>query len=326
MTRQLCLVLVGLVVLGALESDGDARRRRGRGRKARPAKRKPPVDPSEQILIEKARKAYREGTELYTQTKYVAAIEAFEKAYQLKANYRVHCSIAMCYQSMGQPVEAAERYQRCLAEGGAKSSAAKDIQASLRQVEGMITHVDVSSPGEGGTVYLDGEARGPAPQRLSVNPGSHVVEVRREDAIPAKETFKTVGGEEKVLSLVPTPRPEVAVKVTEPLKEEPPSRRRLRSYWFWASAGLSLALATTAAVLGAQTWGLREDYLDEKTEAAYNRFLDRRLMTNIFAFSAVAAAGGATVLFFYTDFGGKSKERPVDQREAMFGVGLQGTF
>jgi len=277
-----------------------------------------------------ARAAYKKGSALYVEGKFVAAIEVFEEAYRLSPNFRVQCSIALCYQSLGNAVEAAERYRRCLREGGAKSKFAGELKASLSKMQKLVVHVEVSSPGEGGAVYLDGERKGRAPQKLAVNPGSHVVEVRRRHARAAKATIKVTGGETKVLSLVPIPEAELRVAVpvpdTQPASQPvAPSRRRVPQYWFWTGAGLSVALAVVAVVLGVQTWNLREDYMSNPSPDSYNTFLDRRLLTNIFAFTAGAVAAGSTVLFFFTDFGGKSKEQP-ENRASTFGVGLQGTF
>ena len=271
-----------------------------------------------------ARKAYKEGSALFVEGRFVAAIELFEKAYELSPNFRVQCNIALCYQSLGNAVEAAGRYRRCLREGGNKSKFADEITASLGKMEKLIVHVEVTSPGEGGTVYLDGERKGRPPRRLAVNPGSHVVEVRRRHARTARATIKVAGGETQELSLVPLPEVQMRVQVPE-TQPTLPSRRRVPSYWFWAGAGLSVALATVAIVLGVQTLGLRDDYMSKPSPDSYNTFLDRRLLTNIFAFTAGAVAAGSTVLFFFTDFKGRSKEQPA-ARASMLGVGLQGTF
>jgi hypothetical protein len=272
----------------------------------------------------KARAAYKKGSALFVEGKFVAAIEVFEEAYRLSPNFRVQCSIALCYQGLGNAVEAAQRYRRCLREGGEKSKFGNELKASLAKMEKLVVHVEVNSPGEGGTVYLDGERQGRAPRQLAVNPGSHVIEVRRRQARAARATIKVAGGETKVLELVPVPEAQVQVPVPE--TPRPPSRRRVPSYWFWAGAGLSVALATVAIVLGVQTWNLREDYMSNPSPDSYNTFLDRRLLTNIFAFTAGAVAAGSTVLFFFTDFSGRSKERPASKQGSMLGVGLQGTF
>ena len=274
-----------------------------------------------------AREAYKKGSALFVEGKFVAAIEVFEEAYRLSPNFRVQCSIALCYQSLGNAVEAAQRYRRCLREGGEKSKFGSELKASLAKMEKLIVHVEVNSPGEGGAVYLDGERQGRAPQKLAVNPGSHVIEVRRRHARAARATIKVAGGETKVLELVPVPEAQVEVPVpaSQPASQPAPSRRRVPQYWFWTGAGLSVALAVVAVVLGVQTWNLREDYMSSPSPASYNTFVDRRLLTNIFAFTAGAVAAGSTVLFFFTDFSRKSKEQPAE-RATTFGVGLQGTF
>jgi tetratricopeptide (TPR) repeat protein len=310
MTRQLYAVLTGLVLLLASEPRALAQ------------------DATDLLKNKKARNAYREGSALSIEADFTGAIKSYEKAYSLEAHFLIQCSIALCYQELKKLVEAAERYKRCLSEGGDKTSFAKNIQMSLDKVQKRIAHVEVTSPGEGGTVYIDGKRRGRAPQQLAVNPGTCVIEVRRQGATAATTTIEVEPGQLKTVSLVPTPE----VVLTQTPKPEPhpapprPSRRRVPSYWFWASAGLSVALATIAIALGGTAWSLREDYFSNPSPDSYQAVKDRQLVTNVFAFTAGAVAAGTTVLFFFTDFGGRSKAKEAEAETSVYGLGLQGTF
>jgi tetratricopeptide (TPR) repeat protein len=102
-----------------------------------------------------------------------------------------------------------------------------------------------------------------------------------------------------------------------------PAKRGLSAKWFWIAAGTTVALAVTSAVLGAQTAGLKSDYDSDPTASGYERFIDRRLATNIFAVAAVLAGGSSVVLFYLTEFNATDRATP---RAAMVGVSLQGTF
>jgi len=313
MRRQLCAVLTGWVLLLGHEPGAFAQG----------------ADATDVLKNKKALNAYREGSALSIEGDFAGAMRLYKKAYKLEPNFRIQCSIALCYEQLKQPVEAAARYKRCLGEGGDKASFAKEIKASLEKAHKRIGLIEVTSPGEGGTVYVDGKPRGQAPQQVAVNPGSYAIEVRRPRATAATTTIKIEAGEIKEVSLVPTA--EVMPTVVETPKPEPspapkPSRRRVPSYWFWASAGLSVALAVVAVALGGTAWSLREDYFSNPSPDSYQAVKDRQLVTNVFAFSAGAVAAGTAVLFFFTDFAGRSRAKEAETETSMYGLGLRGTF
>jgi hypothetical protein len=280
-----------------------------------------------------AAKAFAKGTELLNQHKYIGAIEAYQLAYRIRPHFFVQCSIARCYQNLNDMVKAAEHYQRCLDEGASKKPMAARVSASLKAVSAQITWMMVRSPGKGGTIYVDGREAGQAPRKVAINPGSHVIEVRRTGAKPATSRVKTLGGEERELTLVPleldmASGPGGGDKQPTPSPREPPSTSRagLSPLWFWSGVGLTGALAIVTTVLGVQTLGLRSDYNEDPTEQGADDFDQRRMLTNVFLGLTAAAAAGSTLLFFYTDFGSKRETDAGDTEALRVGVGLRGTF
>jgi hypothetical protein len=279
-----------------------------------------------------ASRAYAKGTKFFEERKYVQAIEAFELAYRLKPHFYVQCSIARCYENLNNVVRAAEHYRRCLDEGAAKAPMGPRMKSSLKAVEAQITRVDVVSPGKGGRVYLNGNPEGEAPRTVLLNPGSHTIEVRRTGAKSARSTIKTLGGEQRELSLVPEDlEPEVPAPATAPVtpptdtpKEKP--RRRLSQVWFWTGTAATVAFAAAAIALGVKTMKAGDAYDEDPTEEGYNTFTDYRLATNICWALTAVAAGGTTALFFYTDFGGAKAKEAEARRRLTVGFGVRGTF
>lgn len=270
-----------------------------------------------------AAEAFARGTRLFEERSYVDAIAAFNEAYRLKPHFFVQCSIARCHENLNNFIEAAEHYRRCLKEGAGEAKVAERVRKSLQKVEAKIAWLTVESPGKGGTIHIDGRERGAAPGKVALDPGSHVVEVRREGATTANKTVELGVGEARTVELVPVDLPKREVPEREPEPAPVKRRKGLHPAWFWSTAALTAALTTTFVVLGVQSYQLRADYEDDPTKEGYDRFRDRRRLTNIFVGLAGAAAAGGTVLFFFTDFRGK--ERPSD-RSAALGVGLQGSF
>jgi len=283
-----------------------------------------------------AASAFARGQALHAKGDYAAAIAAFERAYKLKPHHAVLCSIALCYEQMNRFVEAAEQYRRCLSEGASRSATGPTVVQALKAVEAKINYVEVKSSGPG-VVYVDGTALGPAPRRIPLDPGRHVVEVRRAGAITATATVRLVSGEERTLTLVPTetastptppPLPVVAPASAPasapaaPPGPRPSSRRRLSPAWFWTTVGLTAALGVGAAVMGGLTYSTASEYDKTPTKEGYDTFMTRRLATNVLAGLAVAAAGTGTALFFFTDFSGQRRRSD----DVVAGVGLRGSF
>jgi hypothetical protein len=276
-----------------------------------------------------AARAFDRGQQLFEKRAYVSAITEFELAYRLKPHYAVQCSIAQSNNRLGRVVEAAKRYRRCLKEGGEATPRAARIQRKLKAAEARIVWVDVLSPGDGGTIYVDGLVVGLTPRRLPLNPGKHVVVVRRVGALPATTTIHTQAGEKRTVSLLPSNRPPKSSGATSrPVSDAPkrPTRRGLSSVWFWSSAALTIALTGAAIGFGVRTYQLHSDYEGSPTKDGYDSFVNNRLITNVFSGLAMAAAGGTTLLYFYTDFSGRGKGRQDSNPAVSAVVGVQGVF
>jgi hypothetical protein len=284
-----------------------------------------PVDGRAQGVADEkaAAEAFERGKDLHEKRNYVEAIEAFEVAYRLRPHYIVQCSIARCYENLNKPIEAATHFKRCLADGAEGTDLGPQVSASLARMEARIVQVEVSSPGKGGTIHVDGRQQGETPQTLRLNPGSHVIEVRREGAKPASATIKLLGGERRSVTLIPVDlRVEAAPAPVARAERRDRPRRRLSQVWFWSAAGVTAALAITTTVLGVQTLRLKSDYEDNPTEQGASDFWARRRLTNILLGATLAAAATGTTLFFFTDFGGGGDA----MRGASAGIGLRGAF
>jgi hypothetical protein len=274
-----------------------------------------------------AAEAFKRGAELFKKLDYKGAIEAFEASYKLSPQWLTLCNLARCHERRNDMVKAAEHYERCLKEGGKRSRKHLRFEKSLMNAWLLIATVRVTSPGKGGIVYINGRSSGAAPVEVKLNPGSHVIEVRRTGAKPARATIEMSGGE-KTLKLTPidrappTPPPPAT---PAPVVTKPPERSGLSSTWFWVGAGVTAALAVTAAIVGGLTLKANGDFDDGPTWDGYDKVLGLRLATNILWGTAAAAAGATAVVFFYTDFGGAG-ESDDEADAASVVIGLQGRF
>ena len=275
---------------------------------------------------ERASSLFRDGAKLFDDGDYVGAIDAFKKAYRLRPHYLVRCNVARCYEQLSNMVEAARHFKLCLDEGGRKSNVADRARVGLGRVKKRIAFAPVNSPGKGGIVYVDGEKVGPAPQRVALNPGSHLIEVRRDGALPASLKITVRGGETKKLTLTPLDRvtdSEVDVparRLEKPAK--PAERDGMHPAIFWTGVGLTAALATASVVLSVRALGAKNDYDESPTVTGFNEASDARLLANIMWLSTAVVGAGTTVVFFFTDFGTGNG----DAGETAMIFGMQGRF
>lgn len=288
----------------------------------------------------RAAQSFKKGKKLFEERDYVGALDAFEQTYALHKHHVVLCNIARCHERLSNMIKAAEYFDRCLKAGaGKKPKLAARVQGALRLVRGRIGHARVTSKGKGGMVYVDGEQEGPAPREVALNPGRRIIEVRREGARAARAEFYVRGGERRSIELVPVDlaRPVVAtvpVVVTSrpllPPKEPPPVQRRRKpvsQLWFWATVAVTAGAAAAAVVFSVQARAGESDFKAKPTRAGYDDARQKQLLANIFWGVTGAAGAGATVLFFFTDFGGASEQRSAGRRAPMtVGVALRGAF
>jgi len=262
-----------------------------------------------------AAEAFAEGERLVQDRMYLKAITAFEEAYRQKPFYLVQCSIARCYENLGQMLKASKHYRQCLSEGRDSSDKLEAIEKALQSVINQITQVKIYSALSDCTLYVNGAPMGNPPLTIELDPGKHLLEVRRANSNSAERAIQTFGGETLQFDLTPTPSQTVskekaaadhAAAVT--LSKEsalPPSlnrRRTLSPAYFWTGAALSVVAASVAAVFGVKALSARADYEETPTQAGYDHFIQQRLLTNILAASAAALAGTTATLFFFTNF------------------------
>lgn len=290
-----------------------------------------------------AARAFATAKKLFEKRDYVAAVSAFERAYALRPHYLVQCSIARCYESLNNFIKAEKHYRRCLKEGARKKRIGKRIKRVLAAVGKKIAWLVVGSPGGGGEVVVDGRVLGRAPGKVPLNPGEHVVEVRRPGAHTARAPIIAEPGATLRIELVPTaivkkipvgaprpaavaPSPSAGVTPQAAASPDPTfTRDGLHPAWFWIATALTAGLGAATTYFGVRTLGLRSDYEEGATKTLADDFVTSRKLTNIFiALTATAAAAGTT-LFFFTDFGG-GDEVEGDGVSKSWGLGLRGSF
>ncbi len=221
-----------------------------------------------------ARAAFERGMAETTANRYASAVAAFEESYRLRPVAVVLFNLAAAYSRMGRDQLAIATYERYLTEGGDRVAADRvqwvrtriaELRRSLpvvvlqlRPATATITVDGRPQEVTGGEIALDpgnhllvASAPGHAPQQrdLHLAPAARVtwdaqLEPTAVEPAPAIATAATTAP----LALRPAATPHPASEPDAPSASSPGITSR---WWFWTGAGLVLAGAATAIVLGA---------------------------------------------------------------------------
>jgi tetratricopeptide (TPR) repeat protein len=125
---------------------------------------------------------------------YVAALDAFEEAYDIYPSAGLLVNIGTTYQQMGKTVEAANWYQRYLDDPGAQEPLATQTAKSLAVLDINLGRLAIAVD-ERAEIQIGDEAWTPARRLVRVQPGTFVVRAREGDRV-AEQSGRIDAGEE----------------------------------------------------------------------------------------------------------------------------------
>jgi len=157
---------------------------------------------------EEARKHYDRAIELVDDGQLEGAIVEFQRSYDLTHHFSVLYNIGQVFVSLAKPVEAVDAYQRYLADGGKKISAARrtEVEQEIARQRARIATLEIRGLPEGAGVRVDGKEIGKAPiaAPVRVGVGTHTIAATAEGYDPAETEVTVAGEDQKVVDLVLT--------------------------------------------------------------------------------------------------------------------------
>jgi hypothetical protein len=280
-----------------------------------------------------AREHFAQATKLYKDGDFDAALVQFERAYELKPNYRVLYNIGQTYFQLRQYVEARDAMTLYLREGGdqidpdRQASVNKDLADLMRRLAKVTINVNVA----GATVLIDGKNVGttPLPQPVVVSEGQRSISVEAPNRGVLQRQIRVAGGDQQVLSLAFQDEPRtIVIKSGTPADTKP----RL-GVAFWTSATFAVAAGVGAGITGYLALKAQDDNRSQRKEFGVTpsqlNDSDKRaktlaLTTDILSGAALVGAGVATVILLTSPSHPRSAQLGLD-----FGLGsarLRGQF
>jgi hypothetical protein len=272
---------------------------------------------------EKAKKHFKQGTVLYDEGNFKAALVEFKASYEAHPNWKLRYYLAITLQALHEFVEAEKELKLYLEEGAGdvtedKKTEVDDILASLSGVIGRLTVL--TEPG-GADLYIGEERAGQTPlaEPLRLNVGTYKLTVKMEGYESQTQDVEVPGGEtvevtvklvkEKPAVAETQPGETTAASGTQPKKPA----KKVPAVAFYAVAGLTGALLIGTAVAGGLAMKNHADFEDTPEENVSSRkdLRDKGRKLNVAADTLLgltaASAAALLVMGFFTDFSKKEK-------------------
>lgn len=166
----------------------------------------------------KAKKLFNEGVSYFGSGKHAQALEAFQKSYKLRPHWAIRYNLGLCYKELGMYTKAKEEFLDFLEEGGkeVKDATKEEVEKELDILNGIIAAIEIDINVTGSQISMDGKPVGtsPLPDKLEIDPGSHLIAIKHDGYESYEEEFILSKGERKSfkISLLPVQKPKGTVE------------------------------------------------------------------------------------------------------------------
>lgn len=126
-----------------------------------------------------ARELFRQGNLLIEQSRYLEALDAFQQAYSAWQNPKIQLNIATTLRALERRSAAIDAYREYLRAMDPPPERRAEVEAILRDLDGLVAHVKLVLPPDTRRVMLDGAPlpADAAAAELRLDPGHHLVVV-----------------------------------------------------------------------------------------------------------------------------------------------------
>jgi hypothetical protein len=181
------------------------------------------------------------------------ALDAYRAAYDAFPSPKIFFNMAEAHRELGELVEAANLYQRLMAELPPDSPLVQNAEEKLAELDHQLGRISVWTIPEGARIEIAGREAGASPvQDLRVLPGSVEVRATHETVTKTELVEVEAGASRSIeLDLIEVAPPPPPLEVVE---EDPITKK----WWFWTVIGVGvLAVGTAAAVAATSGDGFR---------------------------------------------------------------------
>jgi hypothetical protein len=146
----------------------------------------------------RAKELFSRGMELVKSDNYPAALDAFQKSYELYPKAALLFNIAMCQKALYRYVDSMKTFGRYLEETGedVDPKMRSAVESAMDEMESLVGKLHIKNPPDGAEVLVDGKSLGSAPfaDDLVLDPGQHTVQVELNGYKPLRLDVTVASG------------------------------------------------------------------------------------------------------------------------------------
>lgn len=277
--------------------------------------------------------AFDAGVKAYQAGEFKDALALFIKAYGFKKHPAVALNLALAEAKNGLYLEATERLGAIESDPQASDTLKQSARSERDQAERGISIITLDITGQGSvTAEIDGTPMTGSPPSSRLNPGRHAVKVTDSGRVLVDRTVELQPGER--LRIAVERANEVKVVVPPRPDPKPVPRSGLDPAWFYASAGVTVALGAVTLWSGLDANSAYNSYerdLPTLNQDQINRRVDegngKETRTNVLiAVTSLAAVGTTALGVFAVDWGGDSTKGQGTVAVTPGGLAVAGSF
>lgn len=207
--------------------------------------------PSEEELAT-ARKLFADGVAAANQNNYPLAIRRFRAAQNIKDAPAIRLNLATALSRRGENLEAAQLAESVIHDAESSADLVEKATALRTQLAPRVAAVNVTVMGASGPADTTLDARAiPIGRDIAVAPGTHMVQVVRDNVILARQSVNTPVGQVQQVSLNVLSVESAAQSTETPPPEEPTENKTpLHKDWrFWTVVGAAVVVIAVVAII-----------------------------------------------------------------------------
>lgn len=221
---------------------------------------------------EEGRRLFQEGVEAYQRENLEEALGRFEASYAVRPVPNVLYNIAMTLRALERPPEAVNTFRRYIEvnEEHLAPEEVAELDRMISELRPLFGDIVIEVSREGARVVVDGEeiGRSPLSRPVAVSPGEHIISTRLEGYDPVERSLLAEAGRSVTVSLTLSVTRGIDVQrageEASRAATDGAGERRSLGWWFWSSAGLSLASTLALVVTGSLTLHYRDEFLESE--------------------------------------------------------------
>jgi hypothetical protein len=279
------------------------------------------------------KQAFDAGVQAFQAGDFKSALALFQKAYGFKKHPAVALNLALAEAKNGMFLEAASRLADIENDSQASDELKRSAQSEREQTERSIALITLDIAGPGAvTAEVDGATMSGSPPSSRLNPGRHVLKVADRGKVLVDRAIDLQPGEHLRIAVERAGEVKVVVPPDKVIKHE--ASRGLDPTWFYASAGVTIALGAVTVWSGLDADNAYDSYqrdLPKLDQDEINRRVDdgngKETRTNVLlAVTSLAAVGTTALGVFAIDWGSDNRQERGTVAVTPRGLAIHGRF